>query len=305
MAINTGNFAARLTPGVKQWYGLDFEQYPVQYSKIFDIDTTSRNFEELISMAGTGIAQVKEESENMASDDISQGFVSRITPIEYAKMVTISKRLSDDDLYSPKIAQMLSKCFSQSMQHTREVVGANVLNNAFSTVNLAGGYGNPDSVALLATNHPLIKGGTLSNKLAVDTPISPASVEQLCIQIYQATSDSGIKLNLTPKKVVVPVQEAFNIQRYFDSPNSPGDANNDINTLNKMNLELIVNRYLTDTDAWFILTDAKPGLVMFNRQDIEMDEDLEFASRNFRFAAIDRFSVGYGTYLAMFGSSGT
>lgn len=304
--INTGTSPKRLVPGVHHFYGLDYKQKDKIYGKLFKVETSRAKFEEIVSLAGTGIAVVKNEGDQLSADDMTQGYTTRLVHAAYGKVMFMTKEAVDDDQYAPKLSEKIGSCFAKSMLHTEEVIAHNVINNGFSatTSNM---YNNPDGKALFATDHPLVKGGTFSNKLTTAADLSEAAIETLSIQIMNYTDDAGIRLGIMPKKLLVSTNDAFNAQRLVLSPLQTGTAHNDINTINRMGLDLIVSPYLTDTDAWFLVTsenDSGNGLLMFKRNDVDMDADTDFMTKNGRFSIYSRFSVGYSDPRAIAGSEG-
>jgi hypothetical protein len=301
--VNTATVPRGLVPGLKAIYGFEYSQYEAQYSKIFSQETSSKNFEDIMSLAGTGLMIVKNEGDQLSSDNLAQGYVSRLIHANYGKVVMLTEEVMQDFQYSPKLQDTLGKNFAMSVQHTKEIVAHNVLNNGFSTVS-GNMYNNADGKALLASDHPLIKGGTSSNILAVAAPLSSASIEQLCIQIRQVTNDAGLRINLKPKKLIIPVQLMFNADRIVNSSLESGTANNDKNVISGLGLEVVASPYLSSSTAFFISTDADNGLMMLNRKEVKMDADEDFMTKNGRFSVGVRFSVGYGDFRCIYGTAG-
>ena len=68
--------------------------------------------------------------------------------------------------------------------------------------------------------------------------------------------------------------------------------------------EVVVNHYLTDTDAWFIRTDVKDGMKYFERRGDEFDMDEDFDTENAKYKATGRYSFGMTDPRALYGSAG-
>jgi len=87
-----------------------------------------------------------------------------------------------------------------------------------------------------------------------------------------------------------------------------GTNNNDINAL-KNNGTIpegyAVNHFLTDTNAWFILTDVPNGLKMFERTPLQNSMDGDFDTGNVRYKSRERYSFGWSDPLGVWGSSGS
>lgn len=303
MAINTGTLPRRLTPGVHTWYGNEWKAYDLMYPKIFSIEKSDKNFEDILSIAGTGLAIVKDEGGNFSADSISQGFASRFVHLTYGKLMTMTREVMEDDQYRPKLEELLGSHLAKSMKETREVIAHNVLNNGFSTVS-GQSYNNPDGVALFSASHPSPKGGTFSNTLAVAADLSEAAVEQMCINIKNMVDEAGIRMNNKPVTLIVPVAEMFNADRLLFSNGRVGTADNDLNTIGRLGLNLIVDPYLTSNVAWFIKTDIEPGLIFMERRGIEMGERNVFDNDNYQIKVSERYSVGYGNARCIHGTVG-
>jgi hypothetical protein len=192
------------------------------------------------------------------------------------------------------------------MSTTKQTIGANVLNNAFDS-NYVGG----DGKELCATDHPLANGGTFSNELATPADLSETSLEQALIDIAAFVDERGLKIALQGRKLIIPKELQFTAERVLKSPlstvNTNNFARNDINAL--LNMGMVpegyrVNHYLTDTDAFFIMTDAPNGLKQFVRSPIKTAIEGDFDTGNVRFKARERYSFGFSDARGIFGSPG-
>jgi hypothetical protein len=65
-----------------------------------------------------------------------------------------------------------------------------------------------------------------------------------------------------------------------------------------------VNHFLTDTDAFFIMTDAPNGLKHFVRSPIKTAIEGDFDTGNVRFKARERYVFGFSDPRGIFGSPG-
>ena len=123
------------------------------------------------------------------------------------------------------------------------------------------------------------------------------------VQIAQAKNDRGHIINLQAKKLIVSSSDMFNAKRILKSDKQSGNANNDMNALKGM-LDYSVNHYLTDTDAWFVRTDAPYGLQLFERRPLSFTRDNDFDTENAKAKCTMRFSVGWTDPRALYGSTG-
>lgn len=299
--IGTGSLAKSLWPGVNAFYGLTYDEHPLEYTEIFDIHDSEKNFEEDVNVHGLGLAVVKPEGENLTYDDMKQAFLKRYTHITYGLGFIITREAIEDNLYM-ELAEKRAKALAHSMRQTKENVAANVLNRAFNS-----SYTGADGKELCATDHLLSKGGTYRNELSTPADLSESSLENAVIDIMDFTDDAGLKVNVMPKKLIVPTALCFTAERLLKSTLQNDTANNAINAVRSKGVlpeGYVVNHYLTDTDAWFIKTNAPEGLKLFERRKSAIENDTDFDSENMKFKATNRFSVGWTDPRGIFGSPG-
>lgn len=301
--IVSQSFAKDLYPGVKKWWGMAYNEFPVEYTGLFESESTSRAFEEYAQFTGLGLAAVKREGAGVTYDDMTQGYVTRFVPVNYALGFAVSKEAVEDGI-SGIVSKKRAKYLAFSFRQTKEIVGANIYNRAFS-----GSYTGPDGVSLIDTAHVNFTGGTYSNQLSTNADFSEAGLEQMCIQIAGATNDRGLKIKLMPNKLIVPYQLEFEVERVLGSMYRPGTSDNDVNaikSLGKFPGGVCISHYLMDTDAWFCRTNIKDdGMLYFSRKKIEFTTDNEFDTENAKFKATERYCFGYGDPRALYASQGS
>lgn len=298
--ITTGNHPKALWPGVKAFFGRQYNEHMVEYTDLFDEDTSDKNYEELVELTGFGLAPEKTQGASVQYDSETQGYVRRATHVAYALGYICTREELDDNQYEI-VSKRRSKALAFAMRQTKENVAANVYNRAFNSSYVGG-----DGVELLSTAHPT-QDGTQSNELATAADLSEASLEDLIIQIMGAKNSRGLAINLMPKKLIVPRQEWFNANRYLKSMLRPDSVNNDINALKATNAipgGIAVNHYLSDSDAWFIRTNAPEGMKCFNRVKMEFKQDNDFDTENAKAKSYERYSFVWGDWRALFGSQG-
>lgn len=306
-AIVTSSFAKALWPGVNTWYGDAYNQYPVEWDKLVDKNTSRRAFEEDVGGSYFGLAVVKGEAAPITYDSARQGFTSRYNHVVYGLGFIISREIYEDDQYDV-VGKLKAQSLAYSMRQTKEIVVANVYNRAFNTSFVGG-----DSATLIAsaggggsTSAPNVAGGTYTNGVAAAVDLSEAALEQAVIDIAAFTNDRGLKIAVRPKTLVIPKEIMFEANRILKSDGRLGTSNNDMNALKTMGMipEIVVNHYLTDTDAWFIRTDVQNGLKLFERRGDEFTTDDDFDTENAKYKATSRYSVGWTDRRAIYGSPG-
>lgn len=298
--MNTSSFAKALWPGINTWYGKAYDEYPVEYTKLFEKFTSRRNFEEDVGVSSFGLAVVKPEGAGITYDSERQAFISRYSHTTFALGFIITREMYEDDLYDV-VGQRKAKGLAFSMRQTKEVNAANVYNRAFNS-----SYTGGDGKELLATDHPNFAGGTWSNELSTAADLSEASLEQACIDIAGFTNDRGLLIAVRPKTLIIPRQLMFEAKRILGSDGRVGTDLNDLNALKTLGVvpEVVTNHYLTDTDAWFIRTDVSDGMKYFERRGDEFGMDEDFDTENAKYKATARYSFGWTDPRGLFGSPG-
>jgi phage major head subunit gpT-like protein len=297
--ISTGNHPKALWPGVYSWFGAKYNEHDKQYEKLFDIKTSTKNYEELVQQTGFGLAPVKPEGSSTAYDAHSQGYVARGTNVAYSLGYIVTREeLADNQYESVSMRRAGSLAFS--MVQTRENVGANIYNRVITA-----GYNGGDGVVLGSTAHPSVSGNQ-SNILATAADLSEASLEDLTIQIMNATDPKGLKVAIRPKSLIIPTALVYDAQRILKSNLRSGSADNDTNALKLVGAipEIVVNNYLTDTDQWFIRTDAPDGLCWFDREPVQFTKDTDFDTDNAKAKGYMRFVPFWGDWRGLYSSAG-
>lgn len=298
--INSGSFAKALWPGVNAWYGRAYDAYPEEYSKLFETQKSTKAFEEDVGVSSFGLAVQKSEGSPISYDSERQGFVTRYQHAVYALGFVITREMMEDDQYDV-IGKRKAEGLAFSMRQTKEVLGANVYNRAFSSSYVGG-----DGVALLSASHPNIKGGTWSNLIGTAADLSEASLEQACIDIAGFTNDAGLLIAVRPESLIIPRQLIFEAKRILDTDLRVGTNNNDLNAIKTLGSipTIITNHFLTDTDAWFVRTNVQNGMKYMERRSDEFDMDNDWDTENAKFKATARYSFGWTDPRALYGSAG-
>lgn len=300
--ITTGTFAAALLPGVKKWVGTGYGMVPENWKQIYEMNKSNRHNEFDFTSGGMGLMSIKPESSDFGYDSMTQGFKSTYTHVTYGLGYRISQEAIEDNLY-PELVKYRSAELGKCLAATRNTLAFNVLNNAFSNSYVGG-----DGLELCSTAHLLERGGTYRNELATSADFSEASLETAVIDIATQFKDGGGKLiEVRPKRLIVPVQLEFEVKRVLGSELQSDSAENNINALRAMNsipAGVVSSSYLTDTDAWFIQTDAMNGLKMYERRGEAVENDTDFNSKNVAYSLTWRGSFGWTDPRGIYGSPG-
>jgi hypothetical protein len=298
MAISRAQLVKELEPGLNALFGLEYKQYVNEAAEIFETENSDRAFEEEVMLAGFANATVKPEGQGISYDSAQETFTARYTNETIALAFAITEEAIEDNLYD-RLASRYTKALARSMANTKQVKGAAVLNNGFSTSYLGG-----DGKALFATDHPTL-AGSFSNELSTAADLNETSLEQALIDIAAFTDERGLKIAARGMKLVIPSALQFTAERLMKSKGRTGTADNDINAINNMGAipeGYVVNHYLTDTSKWFIKTDVPNGLKHFTRAPLKTSMEGDFDTGNVRYKARERYVFGFSDPRGAFGS---
>jgi len=304
MAISRAQLAKELEPGLNSLFGLSYDEYNNEYEEIFSVEDSNRAFEEEVLITGFGSAPTKTEGQGVSFDNASESYSARYTHDTVALAFALTEEAVEDNLYD-SLGKRYVKALAKSMANTKEVKGADVLNNAFSS-SFTGG----DGKSLIATDHPLSGGGTAANRATSMADLNETSLEDALIDIGGFTDDRGLTISVQASKMIVPSELVFVADRILNSQLRTGTSDNDLNSIKNTGVlsgGYSVNHYLTDPDAFFILTsvtDQGDGLKMFQRSGMETSMEPEFSTGNIRYKARERYSFGFSDWRGIYGSQG-
>lgn len=301
MAISRAQLFKELLPGLNALFGLEYQQYDEEHGMVFSQENSDRSFEEEQKLSGFGSAPVKREGAAIEYDTAQEAWTARYTHETIAMGFAITEEAIEDNLYD-QLAGRYTKALARAMAYTKQVKAAAVLNNAFNS-SFTGG----DGKELLATDHPLVSGGTNANEPSVATDLNETALENAVIDIAAWVDERGLLIAARPKKLIIPPALQWTATRLLETEGRVGTADNDINAL-KNNGAIPggygVMHFLTDPDAWFLTTDIPNGLKHFVRAPLKTDMDVDFDTGNARYKARERYSFGWSDPLAMYGSPG-
>jgi len=302
MAISRAQLLKELLPGLNALFGLEYTTYQQEHKEIYETEKSERSFEEETKLSGFSAAPVKNEGSAIAYDNAQEAFTARYNHETIALGFSITEEAVEDNLYD-SLSARYTKALARAMAYTKQVKAASTLNNAFSSAYVGG-----DGVALISTSHPLVSGGTNSNRPATAADLNETSLENAVIQIAAWTDERGLLIAAQPKKLVIPPALQFTATRLLETNLRVGTADNDINAL-KNNGSIpqgyCINHFLTDTNAWFLMTDVPNGLKHFERAALANSMDGDFDTGNVRYKSRERYSFGWSDPLGIFGSPGT
>ena len=299
MTISRAQLLKELLPGLNALFGLEYAKYGEEHKEIFETESSDRSFEEETKLSGFSAAPVKDEGSAIEYDNAQEAWTARYTHETIAMGFSVTEEAIEDNLYD-SLSARYTKALARAMAYTKQVKGATILNEAFSTT-------HGDGVALCSTSHPLVSGGTNSNTPSTAADLNETSLEAAVISVAGWTDERGLLIAAKPRKLIIPPALQFVATRLLETEGRVGTADNDVNAI-KNNGSVpqgySVNHYLTDTDAWFLMTDVPNGLKHFTRAPMSTSMDADFDTGNSRYKARERYSFGVSDPLGVYGSPG-
>ena len=302
MAISRSQLVKELEPGLNALFGLEYKQYENQHEAIYTKETSDRAFEEEVMLSGFANAQVKPEGSGVTFDNAQETFTARYTHETVALAFAITEEAIEDNLYD-RLASRYTKALARSMANTKQVKAVNPLIQGLPTTD---NFDSGDGVSLFNTAHPTI-AGTVANTLATQADLNETSLEQSLIDIAAFTDERGLKIAAKGVKMIIPSELQFTAERLMKSANRVGTADNDINAIKSMGMipqGYVVNNYLTDPNAFYIITDVPNGMKYFVRSPISTKMEGDFDTGNVRYKARERYSFGVSDFRGIFASEG-
>jgi len=297
MVTSTTNFGELLEPGLAEIYGQTYERFQMMHSSIFEMRTSTRAFEESLSIGSFGTLPVKDQGTSVTYADPKQNWKDVLTNETRGLGFVVTREMHEDDQYQ-KIVNY-TRSLADSVAETIEINAANVLNNGFDSSVRTGG----DGLELLSDAHLLGEGGTWRNELSSAADLSTTSLEQALIDIGDMVDDAGKKMHARAETLIVPNELAWTASKLLDSTQEPDTANNAVNPGHGI-MPFKVWNYLTDEDAWFIKTNIRGGLVHYTRRAPDFTRDNDFDTENAKFKATYRAIDGWDDPRGVFGSPG-
>ena len=301
MAISRAQMLKELLPGLNALFGLEYERYDDEHTMIYETESSERSFEEEVKLSGFGAAPVKAEGAAISYDSAQESFTARYNHETIALGFSITEEAMEDNLYD-SLSARYTKALARAMAHTQQVKAANPLNNG------VGSFQSGDGVTLFSTAHPLVNGGTNANRPSTAADLNETSLEDAVINIAAFTDERGLLIAARPRRLIVPPALQFVATRLLETDGRVGTSDNDINALrNNGSIPegYSVNHFLTDTNAFFVITDVPNGMKHFNRTALETSMDGDFDTGNVRYKARERYSFGVSDPLGIYGSPGT
>lgn len=300
MAVSRAQLLKELVPGLNALFGLEYKQYPQEWSDVFKTETSERAFEEEEKLSGFGLAKTKTEGMGIVYDNAQEVWTARYTHQTITLGFAITEEAMEDQLYD-SLATRYTKALARSMAQTKEFIAVAILNNGFST------YNSGDSVNLFSTAHPTVSGVTNANTPTTPIDLNETAIENMFIQIAGWVDERGLLLAAQPRKLVIPPNLIFTAERLLKSKYRVGTADNDVSAMLEVGVfpeGYSVNHRLTDTRQWIVCTDVPNGAKHFERVALKTGSEGDFETGNMKYKSRERYSFGVSDPLGLWSSPG-
>ena len=300
-------FPDLLRVGIRKVFLNEYSSYPEIYSRLMNVQTSNKAYEEELVMAGFGlIPEWNSDGQELPTDKILTG--DRIVYVhkDYGMLWSVSKRLLREDMYG-KVGKNLVQEETRAMKTTIEVVAHGIYNNAFSGTR-----------PLCSATQSLIGGGTFSNRLTV--ALNSTGLQLALERFRRWVNHRNQPIVLEPKVLLVPPELEHMAKTLLQStthPNAEFVSGNQsairaeqnrmptfVNTLKGAVDSLVVSPFLTDTNNWFLMTNPSQTKINFfwrEKPDIETDHK-DFRTKGVSHSITCAFSVGFTDWYGVLGS---
>lgn len=300
MTAVSGAFASLLAPGLKKVFFETYQQWAEEYTKINNMDTSERAFEEDLVVSSLGAVPEKGEQDVIVYDDPIQGAVVRYTHLIFALGFRVTKKMVQDDLYN--VMNRMSRALARSSRQTTEVNGYAVYNDSILATPLILGQ---DGLGLIHTAHTLLGGGTHSNRPAVDAQLSLTTLQAANLHYDKLVDERGLNIMIKPKLLLIHPDNKFVARELLMSEFKPGTTDNEINALRSEDMKFMVGHFLNSATAWWLLADGADHSVKFYwRQRPNFEESDDFDTKAAKFSVDFRSSAGFTDWRGVYGTDG-
>ncbi len=263
-------------------------------------DMGNKPFVRTTTVASFGSVPIKQEGADVTYDEMAQGYDKTYTADTYELAFRTSKEALDDE--QEEVVSDAARALGQSLTYTYNVDHADIYNSSTSTT------GSPDGVALFATNHPLVGGGTSANALTTDADLSVSALRDALNVLADTVDDAGKLLHLRPRIILVPYELQWLASEMLESAGRHDTASRSDNAFKMRQdgrLDIVMWPYLTDADAWGLQTEpSRHQLRSYWREKPNVLHDWDFESSSFKCKIRGRWIKGWSDWRGVFWSDG-
>jgi phage major head subunit gpT-like protein len=282
-----------MLPAIDEVVMTKYSRYPDEFSEVFRVESSTRSIEQTTEVTGFGQMAVIPEGDTTRYDEALPGFNKTYIHGQYGLGFKVTKVAMDDDKFG--VVRKLATELGRSAKETKEVTAANVFNTGFTSST------GPDGTTLFSTAHPLIGGGTQTNRLSYATDPDVTSIQLALKDMRKTVDHRGKRLRIPPKKAIFPPELEFIGAELLGGSDRADTANRTINAFKRRSGmpsfdSWMVWDYLTNPDAWFLEAEKEDTeLRYYDREAFNTVHDIDFDSRSVKTAGWMRERWGRGT----------
>jgi len=306
---NKTNFGKLLEPGLRKIFFETYDEIPEQYSKIYNVLSSSKAIERDWGMGAFGDWTKRESQfDTVAYKTLSPGLDRTYIHDAFTQGFMITREMYDDDEY--REMQKMPKAMARSGRAKLEKDAASLLINGFKGDGVGeGAYQIYDGKALFSEAHPLLDSNGVGVNLATGS-LSDTSLKTAIKLMREIPDDAGNLVQFKATKLIIPPALEDTAIRLLKSAQITGSDYNDTNQfLNSYGIEIVVLDYLgaaaggSDT-AWYLQDGSRHEMNFFWRKRPEFKWQEDFDTFIAKYRGYMRYSYGVSDWRGIIGSTG-
>ena len=297
-----------------------YEDEKLMFPELFQVDNATGAYEKHTTVIGAGNLIEKPEGEQISYTRVGEGFTVQSTWKTYGAGLDFTKE-NVEDFTESKLSNLVSDMAATWLtgyNQGKESRAATVFNEGGVTTGheIFNGTvgGSSDSTGLLCfdglpfinrsgNNRPLAPGGTASYYNGIASGLTEANLQTAydLATLTNAVNSRAQKVVLEPDVLLVHPSLRWTAKVLLETEYVVGEANNDINTVNKM-LKLMVWRFLDTSTMWGLGT-AKKGIKFWEREPLMFDFYRDEKTKGYKADVTARYGVEMNDWRYWVGSN--
>jgi hypothetical protein len=303
MALNTNQWSKTIgLVDYQEPFIISSRKYCWDWHKLFDMGKAKRASEAFYSYTGFGAPVALGELVNVTYRDPSELDSLTLTAVKYALGMVISEEMEEDNTQISGFVKKMGTELGKSHAYIRDVLAANVYNEAFSTTNQTVW----DDGALCAAHTTKVSADTITNSQTA-APLSKSTLwDMLKYFDYGIVTQAGLPAIATgPFHLITHPSNRDKVEKILGSPLESDTADNNKNTLADKKIIPVYSRLLSDTARYFLQASEQQQYMPFwIRKDVTTKWGDSFDNIGRKCRTHQRLLVGPVTYEYIVGNDG-
>ena len=300
---NVENFGKLLEPGLRKIFFETYDELPEQFSKIYNMNTSTKAVEHDWGMGAFGDWEKRaSQFDTVAYATLSPGLDRTYIHEAFTQGFMVTREMYDDEQY--RQLEKLPKAMARSGRAKVEKDAMIPLLNGFDTLKPI--Y---DGKPLFALDHPLLDSAGVGKNLLTGA-LTDANLKKGLQMMRETLDEAGNLVQFKATKLIIPPALEDTAIRLLKSNQLSGTELNDTNKfLNGYGIEIVVLDYLSaaaggsDTH-WFLQDASRHELNFFWRVKPEFKWEEDFDTFVAKYRGYMRYSMGVSDYRGLIGSKG-